>query len=161
MESELIATLLIDKIISLAYRHHYVFKAENNLGFHCADFLINTLTTPFIEQNFLYYEYDDSDPNQIHSHSTQMFYNSSKTLLNTWIELDEPEPPTIDRDLSTLIEFTSHDNSTLKKEDVDYFNTDSNNNRTFSTKEKLSRNSISKLSLRVESTTSQRLKLDV
>ena len=152
MESELIATLLIDKIISLAYRNHYVLKAENNLGVHCADYLINTLTTPFIEQNFLYYEYDDLDPSQVQSHSTQMFYNSSKTLLNTWIELAEPEPPTIDRDLSTLIEFTY---STTKREDEDYLNTDSNNNRTFSTKEVLSRNSISKVSIRVESTTTQ------
>ena len=152
MESELIATLLIDKIISLAYRNHYVLKAENNLGIHCADYLINTLTTPFIEQNFLYYEYDDLDPIQVQSHSTQMFYNSSKTLLNTWTELTEPEPPTIDRDLSTLIEFTY---STTKRDDEDYLNTDSNNNRTFSTKDVFSRNSISKLSIRVESTTTQ------
>ena len=56
----------------------------------------------------------------------------------------------IDRDLSTLIEFSSCETTALKREDDDYLNTDSNNNRTASTKEKFSRNSISKASLRVD-----------
>ena len=107
MESELISKLLVDKLIGISIKEHYAIKAELQVGSHCAEYATNTYTNPFLEQRFMYFDLDDLDENQIQYHSQQIFYNTYKDTINTWIELEEPPAPSIDRDTSTLIEFTA------------------------------------------------------
>lgn len=107
MESELISKLLVDKLIGISIKEHYAIKAEHQVGFHCAEYATNTYTNPFLEQRFMYFDLDDLDENQVQYHSEQVFYNIYKDTMNTWVELKEPSAPSVDRDTSTLIEFTA------------------------------------------------------
>ena len=107
MESELISKLLVDKLIGISIKEHYAIKAEHQVGFHCAEYATNIYTNPFLEQRFMYFDLDDLDENQTQYHSQQVFYNIYKDTMNTWVELEEPSAPSVDRDTSTLIEFTA------------------------------------------------------
>ena len=103
--SEIICQMIINKIISKAISQTNNDKIYSKLNDHCFEFIINSID-PFLSTNFIFYENSNMKNN---NKSKRFFYSIiPENIMNTWIEIKEPNLPEFDRYHSNLIKIVKN-----------------------------------------------------
>lgn len=116
MDSETISREIILKLIT-----NTIYSIENRrinqeVGYHCSSFSINDIINPVIAQSFISFDYDDSEQSQKAIYQDTIVFNNRRIEENTWLEIEEPVSPNIDRCCPSKIQMGVYEEK--PKEDI-------------------------------------------
>ena len=91
--SDTVCHIIINKIISKVISKSNNDVIESKMNKHCFDFILNCIDQ-FLSTDFIFYENNNQEQDQ----NKNIYYSTiPQNILNTWVEIEEPETPEIDR----------------------------------------------------------------
>ena len=112
--SDTICQIIIKNIISEAIYQTKIKSIYSKLNSHCFNFIMNCIE-PLLSSDFIFHDDNKQNINE-KDNSEKIFYSFiPQKNLNTWIEINEPEVPELDRYLSIKTKIVKNsENSSLK-----------------------------------------------
>ena len=89
--ADTICQIIINKIISKVIGQSNNSLIYSKLNKHCFNYMLNFIDS-FLSTDFIFYENNNQNQNK------RIFYSTiPQNILNTWVEIEEPDTPELDR----------------------------------------------------------------
>ena len=110
--ADTVCQIIINKIISKAIGQSNNNVIYSKLNKHCFNYMLNFIDS-FLSTDFIFYENNNQNQNK------KIFYSTiPQNILNTWVEIEEPDTPELDRYHSINIKIVKDSEITKNNENT-------------------------------------------